>query len=55
MWRNGMTPHFAANLQFELGKGIVETLYEKARHTQVYTREFYEEKIREFTPQTPIE
>src|SRR3990167_4502451 len=28
MWRNGMTPHFAAKLQKELGTGIVEQLYE---------------------------
>lgn len=31
MWRNGMIPHFAAKLQKDLGQGIVEELYEKAR------------------------
>ena len=31
MWRNGMTPDFAANLQKELGAGIVEELYRIAR------------------------
>lgn len=33
MWRNGMIPHFAANLQAELGQGIVEELYSLARGT----------------------
>lgn len=31
VWRNGMTPHFAAKLQEELGAGIVEELYKLAR------------------------
>lgn len=31
VWRNGRTPEFAANLQKELGSGIVEQLYVKAR------------------------
>lgn len=48
MWRNGMTPHFAANLQKELGSGIVEELYERARQTKVYSKDFYEEKINYF-------
>ena len=48
MWRNGMTPHFAARLQQELGVGIVEELYEKARHTKVYTRDFYIAVINEY-------
>lgn len=31
VWRNGRVPEFAAKLQEELGKGIVEELYAKAR------------------------
>lgn len=31
VWRNGRTPEFAAKLQDELGQGIVEELYAKAR------------------------
>lgn len=42
MWRNGMTPHFAANLQAELGDGIVEELYKLAR---TITPEFDYERI----------
>lgn len=45
MFRNGMVPHFAAKLQQELGKGIVEELYELARHSRIYTSEFFEGKI----------
>jgi len=49
MWRNGMTPHFAAKLQQELGAGIVEELYEKARQTKTYTRDFYIAAINEYS------
>lgn len=31
VWRNGRVPEFAAKLQKELGAGIVDELYEKAR------------------------
>ena len=31
IFRNGMTPHFAARLKQEEGEGIVDELYEKAR------------------------
>ena len=47
MWRNGMTPHFAAKLQEELGQGIVEELYEKARGL---TKDFdYQSVIQKYT------
>lgn len=35
VWRNGRVPEFAAKLQQELGAGIVEELYEKARTLMV--------------------
>ena len=40
MWRNGMTPHFAAKLKQELGEGIVDELYEKARQITKLTPNF---------------
>lgn len=43
MWRNGMIPNFSHKLEHELGKGITEKLYAKAREI---TKDFpYEEKI----------
>lgn len=47
MWRNGMTPHFAAKLKQELGEGIVDELYEKARQPMKLTREFLTNLIEE--------
>src|SRR3990167_6429980 len=34
IWRHGRTPEFAENLSKELGDGIVEELYAKARELQ---------------------
>ena len=35
-----MTPHFAAKLKQELGAGIVDELYEKARQHITLSREY---------------
>lgn len=51
MFRNGMTPHFAANLQKELGPGIVEELYAQAREV---TKDFdYQAVIHRYSPKDP--
>ena len=35
-----MVPHFAAKLKQELGEGIVDELYEKARQPVLLSREY---------------
>lgn len=45
MWRNGMTPHFAVRLKQELGDGIVDILYEKARQPLKMSRQYLESLI----------
>ena len=42
-----MIPHFAAKLKQELGDGIVDELYEKARQPMKLTREFLNHLIEE--------
>lgn len=52
MWRKGMVPDFAANLQKEYGQGIVEELFRQAQQPLKLTREFLQNKLQELTNNT---